>query len=161
MDGRGQKIPAWLFGLASFGVGAFALLPYLGLRRPSPTFVGKKTLLLKVLDSRWLGAAIATGAIVLITYGITQGNWADFVQQWRTSRFIHIMSLDFCLLSGLFPALLNDDMARRGWSDRRIFWAVSLVPLLGAAIYLVFRPALSDSLEPVAPQSPKAESITS
>ncbi|HEY9708000.1 MAG TPA: DUF2834 domain-containing protein, partial [Oculatellaceae cyanobacterium] len=28
IDGREQKIPAWLFASASFGVGAFALLPY-------------------------------------------------------------------------------------------------------------------------------------
>ncbi len=31
IDGRGQKISAWLFAVASFAVGAFALLPYLGL----------------------------------------------------------------------------------------------------------------------------------
>ncbi|HEY9608224.1 MAG TPA: DUF2834 domain-containing protein, partial [Allocoleopsis sp.] len=32
IDGRDQKIPAWPFAAGSFGVGAFALLPYLALR---------------------------------------------------------------------------------------------------------------------------------
>jgi len=41
-DGRGQKIPAWVFALLSFAVGAFALLPYLALRQPNPHFYGKK-----------------------------------------------------------------------------------------------------------------------
>jgi hypothetical protein len=140
LDGRGQKIPAWFFGSASFGVGAFALLPYLFLRQPSPTFLGQKNWFLRILDSRWTGAFIGLGAIALFTYGVTQGNWSDFIQQWKTSRFIHVMSLDFCLLCLLFPTLLGDDLARRGLTDRRIFWAVSLVPLFGAIAYLALRP---------------------
>lgn len=42
IDGRGQKIPAWIFATISMGVGAFALLPYLALRQPNPTFPGQK-----------------------------------------------------------------------------------------------------------------------
>jgi hypothetical protein len=145
IDGRMQKIRAYPFALASFGVGAFALLPYLALREPNPTFVGKKSLLLKILDSRWFGATIAIGAIGLVLYGVTQGNWSDFVQQWRTDRFIHVMSLDFCLLCLLFPLILPDDLARRGLTNRSWFWAVSLVPLLGAAVYLAVRPPLVES----------------
>ncbi|RQH27670.1 DUF2834 domain-containing protein, partial [Okeania hirsuta] len=51
-DGRGKKIPAWLFSTLSFGVGAFAILPYLGWRQPNPKFSGKKNLFLNILDSR-------------------------------------------------------------------------------------------------------------
>jgi hypothetical protein len=142
-DGRMQKIPAWVFAIASFGVGAFVILPYLALRQPNPLFAGEKNWWLKLWDSRITGGFIATGAIVLLIYGITQGNWSDFVQQWQTSRFIHVMSLDFCLLCLLFPFLLADDMTRRGLTDRRIFWAVTLVPLLGALTYVVLRPPLS------------------
>ena len=140
LDGRGQKLPAWLFSAASFGVGVFALLPYMALRQPNPSFVGEKNWWLKLTDSRWLGGAIAIGAIALLTYGITQGDWQDFVQQWQTNRFIHVMSLDFCLLSLLFPVLLPDDMARRGLKDQRIFWAIALVPFLGALTYVTLRP---------------------
>lgn len=142
IDGRMQKIPAWLFATASFAVGAFAIVPYLALREPNGTFVGKKNWLLKLLDSRWLGLLLAIAAFGLLFYGIRQGDWADFVQQWRSSRFIHVMSLDFCLLTVLFPALVRDDMARRGITDDRLFWTVALLPLVGAIGYLVLRPPL-------------------
>lgn len=147
-DGRGQKIPAWPFAVGSFGVGAFALLPYLALRQPNPRFTGEKNLWLKLLDSRWTGLVLAIGTVGLLAYGLIAGDWAEFVQQWRTDRFIHVMSLDFCLLCLLVPSLLGDDLARRGITDSRWFWAVSLVPLLGASIYLAVRPPIeADSAE--------------
>ncbi|WP_088892768.1 DUF2834 domain-containing protein [Leptolyngbya ohadii] len=144
LDGRGQKVPAWLFTSASFGVGAFAILPYLALRRLNPTFEGQKNWLLKLLDSRITGAFIALGAIGLLVYGITAGDWSNFAQQWQTSRFIHVMSLDFCMLCLLFPILLPDDMARRGLTDSRIFWAVTLIPLLGPLAYITLRPPIRE-----------------
>lgn len=147
-DGRGQRLPAWVFSVASFAVGAFALLPYLALRQPNPSFVGKKTWLIKLLDSRLLGIGVAIATISLVTYGITQGDWQEFVSQWQTSRFIHVMSLDFCLLCLLFPTLLGDDMARRGLKDSRIFWTVAFLPLFGAVIYLVLRPQLAEAATP-------------
>lgn len=150
LDGRMQKLRAWPFLIASFAVGAFGLLPYLILREPNESFTGQKTAVLKLLDSRWLGGVIAIVAFALVIYGVSQGNWPDFVAQWRTDRFIHVMSLDFCLLCLLFPTVLGDDMVRHGLSHshkptRWIFWAVSLIPFLGSAIYLALRPPLSDS----------------
>ncbi|MBE9177094.1 DUF2834 domain-containing protein [Oculatella sp. LEGE 06141] len=147
VDGRGQRLPAWPFVLASFGVGAFMVLPYLALRQPNPTFTGEKNGLLKGLDSRWTGAAIALSAIGLILYGVTAGDWSNFVYQWQTSRFIHVMSLDFGLLCVLFPALIGDDMARRGIEDNRVLGAITLIPLFGALAYLALRPPLG---QPVA-----------
>ncbi|MBI4781098.1 MAG: DUF2834 domain-containing protein [Oscillatoriophycideae cyanobacterium NC_groundwater_1537_Pr4_S-0.65um_50_18] len=143
LDGRGQKIRAWPFSIGSFAVGAFALLPYLALRQPNPTFSGQKNGWLKLIDSRWFGGFIAIGAIALLVYGLIQGDWSNFVYQWQTSRFIHVMSLDFCLLCLLFPVLLSDDMARRGLKDQRIFWAVTLLPLLGALAYVTLRPPVA------------------
>lgn len=142
LDGHGQKLRAWPFAALSFGVGAFALLPYLALRQPNPQFTGTKTPALKFWDSRWTGIALALGALLLLVYGLTQGDWADFAAQWRSDRFIHVMSLDFCLLCLLFPSLLGDDMARHGLRDSRLFWAISLVPLLGPIAYLVLRPPI-------------------
>ncbi|PMB50650.1 DUF2834 domain-containing protein [Fischerella thermalis CCMEE 5205] len=145
VDGRGQKIPAWPFTAASFAVGAFALLPYLALREPNPQFSGAKNVLLKILDSRWTGVVLTIGTAILVGYGIEQGDWSNFVQQWQNSRFINVMSCDFCLLCVLFPALLGDDMARRGWKSSKIFWLIALVPLFGPLLYLCIRPALPES----------------
>lgn len=144
IDGRGQKIWAWLFALLSFGVGAFALLPYLTLRQPNPTFTGSKNWVVKLLDSRWTGLILTLATLPLLAYGLLQGDWGEFVQQWKTSRFIHVMSLDFCLLCVLFPALLGDDMARRGLKNPEVFLSVALVPLLGSLVYLCLRPSLPE-----------------
>ncbi len=150
-DGRGQKLPAWLFSAGSFALGAFALLPYLILRRDNPTFVGPKNWVIKLWDSRITAILIAFAALSLLFLGLTRGDWSDFAMQWRSSRFIHVMSLDFCLLSSLFPTLIQDDMARRNWSDDRVLLAVSLVPLFGPLVYLVVRPSLPDG--PLTPNS--------
>ncbi len=142
IDGKNQKILAWPFAAASFAVGAFALLPYLALREPNQKFFGTKNPLLKLLDSRLTGIVLTIGAAILVTYGIRNGDWGNFVQQWQTSRFIHVMSLDFCLLCLLFPTLLKDDMARRGMKNPQFFWLISLIPLFGPLIYLCVRPPL-------------------
>lgn len=142
IDGRGQKIPAWPFAIASFAVGAFALLPYLALRQPNPEFSGEKNLVIKLLDSRVTGVLITIAAVILVGYGL-QGDWGNFVQQWQTNRFIHVMSLDFCLLALLFPALLADDMARRRIKNQQLLWLITLIPLLGPCIYLSVRPPLN------------------
>ena len=143
IDGRGQKIPAWPFVLGSFAVGAFAILPYLALRQANPVFSGEKSGLIKLLDSRWFGLSLLLGALALLFYGFSQGNGADFISQWQSSRFIHVMSLDFYFLSLVFPLLLKDDMSRRGMKNPSLFWVVSLLPLLGPALYLFLRPPLT------------------
>ncbi|GAP98707.1 hypothetical protein [Leptolyngbya sp. NIES-2104] len=152
LDGRSQKIPAWLFTTFSFGVGAFALLPYLIFRQPNPTFTGQKDWFLKLLDSRITGGAIALGGIGLFIYGVTNGDWSNFVQQWQTSRFIHVMSLDFCLLCALFPVLLQDDIKRRGLENSQAFKILSFVPFFGALIYLVLRPPTIEQSNAVSPE---------
>lgn len=142
IDGQGQKTPAWPFVLGSFGLGAFLLMPYLFLRQPNPTFSPPKNRLLSFLDSRWLGVSLLAGAIFLMGYSAYAGNWADFVIQWQNSRFIHVMSLDFCMLWLLVPSLLGDDMARRGIKNTQLFVLISTVPLIGLTAYLTFRPPL-------------------
>jgi hypothetical protein len=153
IDGREQKIPAWLFATGSFGVGAFALLPYLALRQPNQHFTGSKDILLKLVDSRWFGIALTLGNLALLSFGLLNGDWSDFLHQWQTNRFIHVMSLDFCLLCLLFPALLGDDMARRGLKNPALFWVVALLPLIGSSLYLCVRPPLPDSGEKLATSS--------
>jgi hypothetical protein len=150
-DGRLQPFPAWPFVLTSFGVGAFALLPYLGLRQPNPVFSGVKNRVIQVLDARITGVLLTLIVIALISYGLLGGNWGDFITQWQTDRFIHVMSLDFCLLSLLFPTLLRDDMAKRNMNSDLVFWGVTLIPLLGPLFYLCVRSPLislpSDAVE--------------
>jgi hypothetical protein len=136
-DGRGQKLPAWPFAMGTFALGAFVLIPYLALRQPNPTFTGSKNLALRFWDSRL----------------VAQGNWSDFVTQWQSSRFIHVMSLDFCVLTLLFPSLLHDDLGRRGISPQPLIWATVALPLVGACLYLLLRPSLPDPKPDTQPET--------
>jgi len=144
-DGRMQKIPASPFLLASVATGVIGLIPYLALREPNQEFDGKKDSLLKLVDSRWTAIALSLSTILLLAYGLIAGDWADYLQQFNSSKFIHGMSIAFCLFGVLFPTILADDMARRGWKNPQVFWAVSFLPLLGSLAYLCLRPALSES----------------
>ncbi|MGQ4649943.1 DUF2834 domain-containing protein [Lyngbya aestuarii] len=153
IDGKEQKILAWPFAIASFGMGAFALLPYLALRQPNQDFTGSKDIFLKIWDSRWLGIALTVGTLILLSFGLIKGDWGSFIEQWQTSRFIHVMSLDFCLLCLLFPALLGDDLTRRELKDSPWFWVVVLLPLLGPLLYLCLRPPLPDAEKELASSS--------
>ena len=143
IDGVGQKVPAWPFVAVSFAVGAFAILPYLALRDDNPTFEGAKTKLLSIVDSPWTGRALALGSLVLLGYGLIYGDWGDFAQQWQASRFIHVMSLDFCVLCLVVSPLVKDDMAKRNLHNSALFWVATLVPLLGVVLYLSVRPPLA------------------
>jgi hypothetical protein len=145
IDERMQDISAWPSFLASNGSGVIGMIPYLLLRESNQAFSGQKNFWLERLDSRQTGIVLSLITVGLFAYAMLAGDWGDFVRQWHTSRFIHLMSWDFCLMWLVFPSLLGDDMARRGLQDSRIFWAVALVPLLGALAYLCLRPPLPES----------------
>ncbi|MDM7327056.1 MAG: DUF2834 domain-containing protein [Thermosynechococcus sp. Uc] len=141
VDGQEQRFLAWPFAVFSFAVGAFALLPYFILRQPAPIFTGEINRGVRLWESRITATGIGLLAVGFLSYGLIAGNWADFWQQWQTSRFVHVMTLDFCLLSLLFPFLLIDDWQRRGIENSPWRWW-SVVPLLGALGYLLLRPPL-------------------
>lgn len=143
-DGEEQKIPPSPFAIASFAFGAFALLPYLALRKSNTTWQGNKNWILKILDSSLLAIIASIAVLVLLIWGVTQGNWSDFVTQWENSMFIHVMSLDFCILSLLFPAIAGDDLKRRG-VESGVLKFIPYIPLLGGFIYWCFRPKLPET----------------
>lgn len=150
-DGRSQRLPAWPFAALSFGVGAFALLPYFALRQSSSEFEGDRTGLIRLMDSRILGIVLTFAALTLVGYAIAAGDWSNYVQQWQTSRFIHVMSLDFCALCVLVNALVGDDMARRGMGDRQGLRLIAgLIPLFGILIYLCVRSPLPSESRTIA-----------
>ncbi|MBW4648284.1 MAG: hypothetical protein KME06_06235 [Kastovskya adunca ATA6-11-RM4] len=144
-DGRMQRLPAWAFILASVASGTIALIPYLALREPNQSFSGEKDAWLALLDSRTTGAILTVSTVILLVFALFFGDWSAFVQEFLTNRFIHAMTLAFCLFALLFPypTLLSDDMARRGLtSNSQLFWLVALVPLFGPLAYLCLRPPL-------------------
>lgn len=147
-DGRMQKIPFWPFALASLGSGVIGLIPYLALREANQEFSGNKDGWLKLLDSRSTGVILTVFTLGLLGFGFLAGDWGDFIDQFESDRFINGMSLAFCLFCLLFPTVLGDDLARRGFlSNSQLFWVIALVPLLGPLAYLCWRPSLRDTAE--------------
>jgi hypothetical protein len=146
IDGRMQKIPYWVFALASLGSGVIGLIPYLALREPNQEFRGEKDRLLNLLDSRSTGIVLTIFTIFVLIYGVLAGDWTDYIHQFQSDRFINGMSLAVCLFYLLFPTVLGDDMARRGWlRDSQLFWIIALTPLFGSLLYLCIRPPLIKS----------------
>lgn len=139
-----QKISPYPFAIAAMGFGAFALLPYFVLRQPNSAWNGQKNLWLKILDSRLMAIMASVTIIVLLIWGVTQGNWSDFMAQWQTTQFINIMSLDFCVLCFLFLAILPDDLERRNVKPG-LLKTVAFIPLIGALIYWCCRPQLPET----------------
>ena len=142
-DGRGQKVWAWPFALGMMALGSFVLLPYLILRRPYPRPVpGPASLPVRWFGGRPFAVFVALALAGLLLYGVGRGDLADYAHWFRHSNFIHVMTVDFLLLTLLFPTLLRDDMARRHVSDEDPLGRFALaVPLLGPAWYLLRRPA--------------------
>jgi hypothetical protein len=145
VDGQGQKIPASIFVVFSFASGAFAILPYLALRETNTVWNGEQNLLIKIVESRLTGILLTLGTLGLIVFGISQGNWSDFVNQWQHSKFINVMSLDFCLLCLLLPVIVKDDLSKRGIKNPAVLVIISLIPLLGTLVYLCCRRPLLES----------------
>ncbi len=147
-DGRGQRPgPSWLwtwpFALGMMALGAFALLPYLILRRsytdPVP---GPRSLVVRWFEGRPFAAFVALALAGLLALILGWGGLPDYIFWFRHSAFVHLMTVDLLVLVLLFPALLRDDMARRGVPEEDTVGRAALaLPLLGPALYLLRRPA--------------------
>lgn len=121
---------------------------YLILRKSNQEFYGKKDKWLRILDRRLTGFVLLFSTMGLLAYAVIAGDWGDYVQQFQTRHFVHLIRLDFCIMNLIFPltSLFDDDMARRGLSDAQIFGAVALIPLFGPLVYLYLRSPYSTNL---------------
>ncbi|CAA6670706.1 unnamed protein product [Spirodela intermedia] len=127
-----SRVPVWPFLLVSFFVGAYGLIPYFVLWKP-PTPLSRK---------KKRGIVTASG-LGLITYaGLASGeDWKEFFQYFRESKFVHVTSLDFSLLSAFSAFWVFNDMTERKWFDRGSWLLpVTLIPFVGPALYLLLRP---------------------
>ena len=146
-DGRMQNFRAWPYFIGSMFTGVICILPYLIWRQPNQEFYGQKDEWLRFFERRSTGVILLVCAIALFAYAFLTGDWNDYVDQFQTKQFVHLISLDFCLMGLILPltSLFENDMARRGLKDSRIFWAVALLPLFGPLIYLCLRPPLAEA----------------
>lgn len=139
-DGRMQSISFYPFAIASLGMGVVGLIPYLALREPNTEFTGIKDGWLEILDSRSTGIGLMLFTLDLFAYALIAGDWGQFWSLFKSDRFINGMTLAFGLFCLLFPTVLGDDMARRGYlRDSALFQLTAFIPLFGPLAYLCWR----------------------
>ncbi|EPS74234.1 hypothetical protein M569_00529, partial [Genlisea aurea] len=144
-----SQIRMWPFLILSFAGGAYALIPYFVLWRPPAPPVEYSELRkwpLNFLESKLTAwGTLCTGLAILI-YGFSSGSeaWMEFGKYFQGSKFVHIMSIDFILFSAFAPFWVYNDMTSRKCNKAGLWLLpVSLIPFLGPALYLVFRPRAS------------------
>jgi hypothetical protein len=138
-DGWGKKIPSWPFLLLSFGIGAFSLLFYLGVRDFNPKKISQTDKISRILRNKAFLSLILLLTAFLIIYGLLFGDAAEYVLLFHSSRFIHIMTLDFIFLSLIAPYGIKLDL-NNSWDNSSKLWLLGLLPLFGTIIYLCMRP---------------------
>jgi len=133
-----QPFPVWPFILLSFFMGGFIYLVYFGFRK-SDTVLRPQTKLQKRIETRKNMILLSLVGVSLVFYGLVYGDWLGFINSFQTSGLVHIMSIDFILISLLFPILVKDDMIRRGTYTMLEWVFYSCLSIIGALFYLIRR----------------------
>ena len=126
-----QRWPAWPFALLSFGIGAFALLPYYAFGiRPSDKKLRTPRWLVRFLRSRfWLIALIIMWVGNWLT--LLQGfSFADYVDYFFASSLVSVMTVDWFVLYALSIYTVH-----RFYPDARSK-GLAWVPIIGPVLVL-------------------------
>ncbi len=93
------KLPVWPFWIASFFFGAGALLPYLALRNNRGCdFVDYSSSFNSFVSNIFLRLFLVLGIGVLFFWGFHAGSLSAYLQAFKTSRLVNVMSFDFVIL---------------------------------------------------------------
>ena len=160
-----RSVPAWPFIVASFALGAFALLPYFVLRgrgQQQKIDVGTESsppsAMLRFTQSRLNGIFLLLAASALVLGAVSTSplssfsststeSWDTFVNLFNTSKLVHVTTLDFMTLSLLAPytALLDWEERFQGKNSSLLkssnILAFTLFPAIGPALYVALRPS--------------------
>lgn len=121
------KLPGWPFSLLSFGLGAFALLPYFALKGEKSTKNRGFSSLNKWLTSRTFLLFLLTMTLVLYLYGFTTGSFSGYTEAFKRSQLVSVMTTDFFALTWLTYILFKGHRYR----------FVCVLPILGPLILLL------------------------
>jgi hypothetical protein len=156
----GTALPAWPFVAAAFGLGAYAMIPYMALWVPPkpeeapvlpPTpeeTKGWNRLFLRGAETPILPALLlAAGSYWLFRAGTSPASaWLEYLRQFDSSRLVHATTVDFALCTALVPFWLSLDAEGRRWPGAKngLATLLSLVPVVGPCVYLLLRPKSGD-----------------
>jgi hypothetical protein len=150
VDGQNQPLNGGLASLLSMVFGGFVLLPYCALRRGPNAAKYKWNFLIRLFDSKAICIFLILATIALVLFALIFGDFGLLLHEFRTNRFIHIMSIDFFVVSWLFPFLIPDDLKRRKMitnHEFQVYFPLCFLPLIGPLIYLYRRKPLKQIKE--------------
>ena len=133
-----QDFPVWPFILLSFFTGGFVYLIYFSLRKSVDERLSSTSLQKRIEKPRNMYLLILV-TILLLLYGFVFGDLGGYIQSFTENSLVHVMTIDFLLLSLLFPVLMVDDMMREKIFNLRQFLVFSVSSVLGATLYLLHR----------------------
>lgn len=132
-----SRVPPWPFIVASFALGAFALVPYLALRsadaapRPTDSWAPR------LGRNRAFAGFVVVSGLALFVYGLLAFDPVAFAGRLQTDGFVRTYSADFCALWLASSILVIGDVARHGARPRHGWWAA--VPVVGPALWALAR----------------------
>jgi len=148
IDGQKQTLNGTLVALLSNFFGAWIVLPYFALRESEKSKTFKFHIFIRIFESKITTILLLIAAIGLLIYAFIFGDFTVFIHEFRTNWFIHIMTIDFFILSFIFRFLIKDDLERRQKIDdnqRNFYYRICSIPLFGPLIYFYQRPPLKQN----------------
>jgi hypothetical protein len=128
------SIPAWPFVIGSFGLGAFALLPYFIFVSDRPRRKNRTpAFLFYFVIHRIVILIVMVLAIFLMTIAGLQGNWHAYIDAFWQSHLVHVMTIDFVVLTVLSMLVIYRD--REFLYPSRLIPLIGLIPIVGLLIY--------------------------
>ncbi|MGB8000254.1 MAG: hypothetical protein WCF60_09245 [Anaerobacillus sp.] len=129
-DDRGS-VPAWPFVLGSFAFGAFSLLPYFILNSNMARSNRTPDKVAQFLQSKGLLVVLILLTLFLFGYGILAGEPDVYKTAFGESNFVHVMTIDFVVLTMLSVIALYDRNHRNAF--------VGLIPIIGSLLIVMKR----------------------
>ncbi|WP_283153252.1 hypothetical protein [Guptibacillus hwajinpoensis] len=117
------SVPAWPFVVGSFLLGAFSLLPYFILNKNKERSNRTPNKVRRFLQLRGLSIVLIGLAFGLMVYGLLAGDTTIYQKAFLESNFVHVMTIDFLVLTGLSIVALRDRDGVAGWTG--------LLPIIG------------------------------
>lgn len=75
---------------------------------------------MKGAETPYLPLALLLASSLLVGQAATAGGaaWGDYLKLFDESRFIHVTSIDFAMLTALLPFWMGNDAQLRNWGPR-------------------------------------------
>ena len=144
-DGQNQPLNGTAASLLSMMLGGFILLPYFALRQSSKARKFQVNWCVRLFESKVVSVLLMLMTLALLVFAFAFGHWNNYRKEFNGNRFIHVMTIDFCIVSLLFPFLVDDDLKRRRASSNgqpRLDMALCFLPLVGPLFHLFKRQPL-------------------